>query len=262
MKTRAYAMMLFLAGLAQVSCQRLSVPSPDFTLNRGELDGALAGLPAKMRSEIMADPKGFLTLLKAVLKGPQDILAVVDKQHGLGETEPADLVSLSLYPALTTNKPLTLRKVVITDLLALNDAAAADGIRLTLSSSFRAYKDQVALWDAELKTMSRDQVARELAPPGYSQHQLGTVIDFAPIDVSFADTPAGLWLASDAWQYGFTLSYPEGGEQYTGYIFEPWHFRWVGRPAAGIIHTLFMDDQKGFLDFYAAKADYFRKRMR
>ena len=262
MKTPRYAVILLLAGLTQVSCQRLPVPSPYFSMSRGELDGVLARFPKEVRENVHGDPKGFLSLMKDVLKGPQDLLTVVDKTHGLGEAAPSDLVALSSYPIAVNKTWMSLRQVVIPDLLEMSGAASSDGITLIVSSAYRSYKDQESLWANELQTLPRDQVERELAPPGFSQHQLGTVVDFAPIDVSFADTPAGLWLVSDSWRYGFTLSYPEGGEQYTGYIYEPWHFRWMGRPAAGIIHAFFRDNQKGFLDFYAANADFFRKRMK
>jgi D-alanyl-D-alanine carboxypeptidase len=79
------------------------------------------------------------------------------------------------------------------------------------------------------------------ARPGHSEHQLGTTADISNADVGyrlteeFGETPAGRWLAENAWRYGFVLSYPEGAEAVTGYKYEPWHFRWVGEAAAAAV---------------------------
>src|SRR5690606_38595314 len=76
------------------------------------------------------------------------------------------------------------------------------------------------------------------AEPGHSEHQLGSTMDFAapengwqPLE-SFADSQSGLWLADNAYRFGFALSYPRDGEEITGYIFEPWHHRFIGTEAA------------------------------
>ncbi|NLA46732.1 MAG: M15 family metallopeptidase, partial [Firmicutes bacterium] len=70
------------------------------------------------------------------------------------------------------------------------------------------------------------------ARPGQSEHQLGTTVDFggtsADWTTGFANTKQGKWLLNNAHLYGFALSYPEGKESVTGYIYEPWHFRYIG----------------------------------
>ena len=113
-----------------------------------------------------------------------------------------------------------------------------------------------------LKTQPREEAVRTLAPPGHSQHQLGTAIDFGSIDVSFARTPAGQWLLANAWRYGFSLSYPEGQEALTGYSWEPWHYRYVGRAAAGLIQEFFAGRQQEFLSFYGEKQAGFSAKLR
>lgn len=66
------------------------------------------------------------------------------------------------------------------------------------------------------------------APPGASQHQLGTVIDLGSIDDSYADTAEGKWMFKNAWKYGWSLSYPKDMEHITGYKWESWHYRYLG----------------------------------
>ncbi len=79
---------------------------------------------------------------------------------------------------------------------------------------------------------------RYSAMAGHSEHQLGTVIDVSTselrgaLDDAFAGTETGKWLAGHADEFGFAFSYPEGKENLTGYMWEPWHLRWVGPPAA------------------------------
>ena len=79
------------------------------------------------------------------------------------------------------------------------------------------------------------------ARPGHSEHQTGLAVDFAAkgvstLTTSFAKTKAGIWLAANAWKYGFILRYPKGKTAVTGYQFEPWHFRYVGVRTATDMH--------------------------
>ena len=76
------------------------------------------------------------------------------------------------------------------------------------------------------------------ARPGHSEHQPGTALDLrivdgpAPWSGDFASTPAGRWLATNAWRYGFVISYPAGKSDVTCYAPEPWHVRYVGKTIA------------------------------
>ena len=80
---------------------------------------------------------------------------------------------------------------------------------------------------------------KESARAGHSEHQLGTSLDFrsyggpAPWDVTdWATTKAGKWMKANAWKYGFIMSYPKGKTSVTCYMYEPWHYRYVGRDRA------------------------------
>ena len=95
----------------------------------------------------------------------------------------------------------------------------------------------------------RETADRESALPGLSQHQLGTAIDFGMISDGYEKTSEGKWVTAHAWEYGFTLSYPQGYEQVTGYRYESWHYRYLTRPGALMQREFFGDVQQYLLEF-------------
>ena len=105
---------------------------------------------------------------------------------------------------------------------------------LLLNSGYRSYDTQVVVHDRQVKRLGLKAGEALAARPGYSEHQTGLAADVSAagqgctIQVCFANTKAGKWLAANAWQYGFILRYPNGQTATTGYQFEPWHFRYVG----------------------------------
>jgi D-alanyl-D-alanine carboxypeptidase len=255
------AFLIVLAGLA-AACPapargRQEPIHPGFSFVKGDLPRIAQNLSGSTANLVRKDFKKFLDMVLPVLLQPQDLLVLVDKTHALAEVyAPSDLVSLARYPLAVTKQGLELSAALIPDLLDMTKAAARDGITLEVSSAYRSYARQAALQEENLKTQSAEEVARTLAPPGHSQHQLGTAIDFGSIETSFAATPAGRWLGAQAWRHGFSLSYPDGEEQVTGYSWEPWHYRYVGRDAAALIHDFFADSQQQFLAWYARESAY------
>jgi D-alanyl-D-alanine carboxypeptidase len=242
---------------------RTEMPHPGFSLSLRDLGGIVAGLPETPRTEIASRPGDFLELMRGVLEGPQDLLAVVDKIRGLSpEFTPADLVALSRFPLRTSKPDMKLRAILIPDLSAMSEAARAAGSPLVISSAWRSYQYQERLYASALARQPREEVEKTLAPPGHSQHQLGTAIDFGSIDVSFAETAAGQWLFANAGSFGFSLSFPRGEESLTGYSWEPWHYRYVGRSAAQLIDGFFAGRQQDFLEFYEQKKAVFSQKLR
>ncbi len=178
-----------------------------------------------------------------------EVLPVVDKARGLPPGfAPTDLVS-PLALGLPTRRDQSVRRLVVPDLQRLLTEAGARGHRLALVSAYRsyAYQEEVfaAFVDDELRAgaPTRAEAVRRAnrysALPGHSEHQLGTTVDVSVRELDFelvpdlGDLPAGCWLAGEAWRFGFVLSYPApGAEERTGYVYEPWHLRWVGRPLA------------------------------
>ena len=165
-----------------------------------------------------------------------DIHAPLDKLHRLeADCAPVGLVSI---PAAYSVGPQQVIDIVMPHLLALLEAAAADGHRLAVVSSYRSYATQAETFQYHVGNLGLEQASRVSARAGHSEHQLGTTVDFSSTTVgyeltqAFGDTPEGRWLAGRAHEFGFVLSYPEGLEDVTGYDYEPWHFRWVGQRMA------------------------------
>ena len=135
------------------------------------------------------------------------------------------------------------RSLAIDDLRAMASAARAAGAPIAVASAYRSHQQQVRLFQGYVDRDGYDQAVMESARPGHSEHQLGTALDFkspgGPAPWSLADwveTPAGAWMRDHAWQFGFVMSYPAGASEVTGYMYEPWHYRYVGRETAASIH--------------------------
>ena len=128
-------------------------------------------------------------------------------------------------------------------LKSLMDAASAAGTPMMLSSGYRSYKMQVSLYAYYVQTQGQSVADTQSARPGHSEHQTGLAADLAPADGScnvescFATTPAGMWLAANAYKYGFIIRYPSDKTSVTGYSYEPWHIRYVGVELAGKLHA-------------------------
>ena len=164
-----------------------------------------------------------------------DLRVLVDRNHALPPYyAPRDLVSLRAYgvPVMRGESPL-LRREAARHLRDLVRAATADGEELVVASAYRSYAEQKATY-AEFSAIYGEGAGSVSAPPGQSQHQLGTAVDFtnAAADYRlwwpFGDTSASAWLVENAPDYGFVLAYPSGTEDQTGYQYEPWHYRYIG----------------------------------
>lgn len=138
----------------------------------------------------------------------------------------------------------SIRSIVVADLRAMASAARAAGARLSVRSAYRSYSAQQATFDSWVRRHGYAVALKESARAGHSEHQLGTSIDFmsyggpAPWDVAdWGATKAGAWMRANAWKYGFLMSYPKGRTSVTCYIYEPWHFRYVGRERAAVIRS-------------------------
>ena len=122
-------------------------------------------------------------------------------------------------------------------------AAKLDGFDLTAFSTYRSYDYQTGLYERYVERDGKKAADRYSARPGYSEHQTGLAFDIGEVDQEqyfasskFGDTDAGKWVANNAYRFGFILRYPEGKEKVTGYMYESWHFRYVGIEVAEEIY--------------------------
>lgn len=225
---------------------------PAFSLTRKEFEAIIDDLPDEQVARITSASTEFLDQIDTILDQDPIITRLVDKKHLLPpDYIPEDIVPLDQYAdTLTLNREdLSLREIILPDLFAMIEAAAADEIVLDLSSTYRSYEYQEWLFQYWVDQLGLEEAERVSARPGSSQHQLGTTVDFGSIEPEYAGEPGGRWLADHAWRYGFSLSYPEGNEGLTGYSFEPWHYRWISQAATILEREFFGGSQQQMLEF-------------
>lgn len=120
----------------------------------------------------------------------------------------------------------------------LFEAARVENITLIGSSAYRSYKSQVGVLKDEIISKGVDYANSYVAKPGKSEHQSGLSIDVTNESRCFDKTSLeAQWIANNAYKFGFILRYPEGKEDITGYNYEPWHIRYVGKEAAKDIYS-------------------------
>ncbi|MCL2600448.1 MAG: M15 family metallopeptidase [Treponema sp.] len=192
----------------------------------------------------------FMNDLHIVLAGPRYLRELVDPWHPLPSGySPPDLVPLVEGSYRVSRAGLMMRLSAAVSLEEMATAARADGITLVASSAYRSYDHQTQVHNRLVQQMGRAAAQRVSARPGHSQHQTGLALDFGTIDNSFAQTPAGLWMTANAYRFGWSLSYPDGYEHITGYSWESWHFRYLGRELAAFKYNYFRGIQQFALRF-------------
>lgn len=179
----------------------------------------------------------------AVVAQPQSMTVLVNKQRQLPDQyQPTDLV-FPKVPFLLPEKSekRQMRKEAAKALEQLFAAAKADGVALAGVSAYRSHAYQKALFNRYVQKDGLEKASMYSAVPGTSEHETGLAIDVSGIDGKcaatscFAGTKEAIWLAAHAQEYGFIIRYPEGKEDITGYIYEPWHLRYVGKETAQAI---------------------------
>ena len=178
------------------------------------------------------------------------LYVLVDKEFALpSDYEPDDLVPLTGRGGSyrVSRNDMLLRQAAFDGLEDMAAAARADGLTLVASSAYRSYAYQEQVYSRYVRQYGQEEADTFSARPGHSQHQLGLVVDFGSITDAFADTPEGKWLAANASRFGWSLSYPLGYEELTGYKWESWHYRYVGKELAEFIDTYFEGIQQNAL---------------
>ena len=166
------------------------------------------------------------------LDDPDSIWVISNKLRPLNPIDytPGDLRMPNDVP---NNNGQPLREAAATATEQLAAAAAAEGLQVRVLSAFRDYAYQVSLYDGYIARDGQAAADTYSARPGHSEHQTGLVVDFddgggCALQECFESTPAGAWLAEHGHEYGFVLRYPREKEHVTGFMYEPWHFRYVG----------------------------------
>ena len=253
-----------LAGaLLLIGCGASSEPQPapihpGYTVTAAQLEEVLAELDPASADRIRERSQVFLELMAQMLVVHPSLYVLVDKQHALAsDYVPDDLVALDDYPITTNRAGHHLSRRIMPDLMAMVETARNSGLELLVSSAYRSYDYQERVYRRHVADLGTAEADRVSARPGHSQHQLGTTVDFGSISVGYGTTVNGRWMASNAWRFGFSLSYPADAEELTGYRYEPWHFRYVGRVGTRLEREFFAGQQQIFLEFVADWAAWF-----
>lgn len=114
----------------------------------------------------------------------------------------------------------------------MKNAAAKDNISLEIVSGFRSYEEQEVLYKEYMAEHGQKEADTFSARAGYSEHQSGLAIDVNGADFSVIGQEDMKWLDKHCAEYGFIIRFPEGKENFTGYNYEPWHLRYIGKDIA------------------------------
>lgn len=187
---------------------------------------------------------GTVGKLSKLSKIDPELLIKYSRVYFLNENYmPEKLTEINSEFRIKSDEPEFIHAKVAPYLNDLLQDAKDDGIDLLILSGFRSFDEQMSLKNAYTTNYGFGANAFS-ADQGYSEHQLGTTIDFTTAElggslVGFDQTEAYIWLQQNAHKYGFIISYPKENAYYT---FEPWHWRFVGKDLADDLH----DDGKYF----------------
>ena len=217
-------------------------------------DRCKAAIPNGDPNEFLADLKKVLEIEKAFPKDDLSLYYLIDKTHTVGaDYEPTHLRKLVQNNDYIINKTtLSLREDAADALAEMGRAAKKDGVTLDVSSTYRSYETQERTFNYWVSVDGLEEAERESARPGTSQHQLGAAVDFGNIEDSYSLTDGCKWLNAHAEEYGWSLSFPQGYEDITGYRWECWHFRYIGIEACKFQKKWFSDIQQFMFEFIDA----------
>lgn len=199
--------------------------------------GTLATEPVVVQT---ADPGGFnIDIPSYELFKEGGLWALVSKARPLDGEARYDLTDVTV-PHGDQARPMKIATVMRDELEQLVNAAEADSELLMVSSAYRSRSDQKAIFDDFVSENGLTLAQQYVSPPGASEHQTGMSVDFSSVsddcaedsDTCSLSQSGAAWLASNAYRFGFIQRYPEGKSSVTGIAFEPWHFRFVGKPLA------------------------------
>lgn len=209
-----------------------------------DIDDVIAIINVGADKEWYEDPKETDTT-----KG---VLMLVNKFNYLTEDyEIDDLVDMSIQYAFNGKQ---IKQEVYDAFKAMHIAAEKEELNLVANSAYRTYAYQKSIYSSYKNSDGTEAADSYAARAGYSEHQTGLSIDISTLTSTadnFVDTKEFTWLINNAYKYGFILRYPEGKEYLTGYNYESWHYRYVGKEVAQQIH----DEDITFDEYYAYYID-------
>lgn len=177
------------------------------------------------------------------LTDPTSIWLVVNKQYSIPVSFIPELTVPSVQLRLASHEEqMQINTTTEPAIKEMFNAAKDDGITLVFGSGYRSGALQKQFYDSYKAKDGQAAADTYSARPGHSEHQTGFAADITSVngschlEVCWADTPEGTWLAANAYKYGFIIRYPKDKQDITGYQYEPWHVRYVGKELAAEIN--------------------------
>lgn len=183
---------------------------------------------------------GTVGVLTKLSQTDPELLKKYSKVYFLNENYiPPRLTEIPEKYLYTKDKPIQIYTDISSHLFNLMEAALSENITIQVASGYRSFNTQAGLKSSYKITYGAGTANSFSADQGYSEHQLGTTVDLTHPSlggslVGFEKTDAYKWLLNNAYKYGFIVSYPKENSYY---IFEPWHWRFVGVQLATKLHN-------------------------
>ncbi|MBO5414833.1 MAG: D-alanyl-D-alanine carboxypeptidase family protein [Bacilli bacterium] len=147
------------------------------------------------------------------------------------------LIANKTYSLPSSYAPGGLLDIFTSNFNKMHDDALKEGINLEIISGYRSYADQAYIYNNYVLSDSKSNADTYSARAGHSEHQTGLAADINSLNTNFIYTKEGMWLNNNCHKYGFIIRYPEGKASVTGYMYEPWHIRYVGTPLASELYN-------------------------
>lgn len=205
-------------------------------LEQGYIDDCLAH-PENSRSSFVLTHSYYTPYENTKAADPSRVDKLVNKTWYLDSSfVPEELTALSVHAGATGTQ---LSKEAADAMEEWAAGGKSVGVSFYASSSYRSYDSQSALYDNYVFLHGQEQADRESARPGFSEHQTGLTVDVTAVgdeSKDFSETSAFMWASTNCMDYGWILRYPENKEDITGYEYESWHYRYVGKELAQALY--------------------------
>lgn len=254
-KLRVVQSLMTMSAVLWVFAIILKMQSSDFLPQASTIVETVSEIVSETTSKKEITPTKFILPSKSTVK---KLLLIVDDDSPIPEDYKFDTISVNGNHAVSS--------YCYDDLMDMIEDCKARGLSPVICSSYRTLEKQQSLFESEVQSYMQQGHSRETAEkiaatsvaiPDTSEHQLGLAVDIVDInnqrlETEQEDTDVQKWLMANSWKYGFILRYPKDKTDITGTIYEPWHYRYVGKESAVYMHNhnLCLEE---FIDFVKAE---------
>lgn len=221
------------------SANIIATPKPDNAVNKEllwessdeeivSIDNGKVTLNKQGYAIITVSTKEEPKVSKEIIVSSYKIYEAPEKHNIEGLTYIDGILVVNKKYSLPSNFNPGLNQMAVAAYNDMKNAAKKEGVNLQVVSDFRSYSTQKYLYNSFVSKYGVSYASRMSAKAGQSEHQTGLALDISMLHQNFGNTYEGRWLANNCAKYGFIIRYPKGKESITGYMYEPWHIRYVG----------------------------------